>query len=186
MENLPTDVFAETAGAATPGSAMEGDLETSIEYDSDEEANALLQGPPGEKFEPKHVYEGSMDRYGHINWIDEYPDEYPDDIRKDDIAEDLNLALVSRIHLSIQYSDLTRNSQKEIWHNLIPHSPGKPTTFTEDDFSAFTEKTMNGREIKNAVKLSHLLARRRKESLMPAHVKDVLAVLYDTEEMERN
>jgi hypothetical protein len=38
---------------------------------------------------------------------------------------------------------------------------------------------MNGREIKNAVKLAHLLANRRREALMPSHIKEVLQLLHE-------
>ncbi|GAW12968.1 hypothetical protein ANO14919_023430 [Xylariales sp. No.14919] len=101
-------------------------------------------------------------------------------------AAAIDPAFKSRIHLSLQYPDLSRDSQKEIWRNLLGRSPGKRAGFAEDDFAAFTENTMNGREIKNAVKLAHLLASRRKEPLMPVHVKDVLGALYDSaEELRR-
>lgn len=38
---------------------------------------------------------------------------------------------------------------------------------------------MNGREIKNAVKLAHLLATKRREELAPGHVTEVLEILHD-------
>ncbi|KAI0491038.1 P-loop containing nucleoside triphosphate hydrolase protein [Xylaria cf. heliscus] len=97
-------------------------------------------------------------------------------------AASIDPAFKSRIHISLQYPGLTRDTQKEIWRNFINRSAIKPAQFTEGDFNAFTEQTMNGREIKNAVKLSHLLADRRKEPLMPSHIKSVLGALYD--EME--
>ncbi|KAI1751998.1 P-loop containing nucleoside triphosphate hydrolase protein [Xylaria castorea] len=94
-------------------------------------------------------------------------------------AGSIDAAFKSRIHLSLRYPALTKSSQKEIWRNFINRSPVKSAEFTEDDFDFFAKQTMNGREIKNAVKLSHLLAGRRKEPLMPSHVKGVLSALYD-------
>ena len=38
---------------------------------------------------------------------------------------------------------------------------------------------MNGREIKNAVKLAHLLATRRNEPLAACHIQEVLEVLHE-------
>ncbi|KAI0193019.1 P-loop containing nucleoside triphosphate hydrolase protein [Xylaria flabelliformis] len=94
-------------------------------------------------------------------------------------AGSIDAAFKSRIHLSLKYPALTQSSQKEIWRNFINRSPVKSDEFTEDDFDFFAGRTMNGREIKNAVKLSHLLAGRHKEPLRPSHVKGVLSALYD-------
>ncbi|RYP40755.1 hypothetical protein DL767_001473 [Monosporascus sp. MG133] len=92
----------------------------------------------------------------------------------------IDTAFKSRIHLSLNYPSLSRASQKQIWRSLVGRSLAKTGDFTNDDWDGFTEHSMNGREIKNAVKLAHLLASRRGESLAPLHIKEVLSVLRDS------
>ena len=50
--------------------------------------------------------------------------------------------------------------------------------FTEDDLKHLIKRQMNGREIKNAVKMASLLASRYKEPLSVSYVKEVLKVVY--------
>jgi hypothetical protein len=89
----------------------------------------------------------------------------------------IDVAFMSRIHLSLKYPTLSRASQKEIWKSFINRSSLKSVEFDGYDMASFTKTSMNGREIKNAVKLAHLLASKRKERLGPVHVEEVLSVV---------
>jgi len=52
--------------------------------------------------------------------------------------------------------------------------------FTDDVWADFTKTTMNGREIKNAVKLAYLLAISKETALVPKHVYEVLEALHES------
>ncbi|KAI0098140.1 P-loop containing nucleoside triphosphate hydrolase protein [Nemania sp. FL0031] len=95
-------------------------------------------------------------------------------------AGSIDAAFKSRIHLSLEYPSLTRDAQKEIWRNFIDRSPvvASADDFTAEDLDGFANFAMNGREIKNAIKLAHLLAGRNKEALRPSHIQRVLRTLY--------
>lgn len=90
----------------------------------------------------------------------------------------IDKAFMSRIDLSLDYPSLDNASQKAIWKSLIALSPPGASEFTNDDWASFTKRPMNGREIKNAVKLAHLLANKNERALAPEHVKQVLEALH--------
>ena len=91
----------------------------------------------------------------------------------------IDKAFKSRIDLSLHYPPLSHNTQKEIWIDFISRSSSKASDFTDDDWAAFTKWSMNGREIKNAVKLAHLLANRQGVPLAACHVNEVLEALHN-------
>ncbi|PMD19490.1 P-loop containing nucleoside triphosphate hydrolase protein [Hyaloscypha hepaticicola] len=91
----------------------------------------------------------------------------------------IDKAFKSRIDLSLHYPPLSHNTQKEIWIDFISRSSSKASDFTDDDWAVFTKRSMNGREIKNAVKLAHLLANRQGVPLAPCHVNEVLEALHN-------
>ncbi|KAM5362071.1 hypothetical protein ACJZ2D_012738 [Fusarium nematophilum] len=92
-------------------------------------------------------------------------------------ASRIDRAFKSRIDLNINYPALSSDSQREIWKRLVARSSQQASSFTEQDWAHFTESSMNGREIRNAVKLAYLLATRRKEDMTAIHDREVIGVL---------
>ncbi|KAI9733878.1 MAG: hypothetical protein M1834_002533 [Cirrosporium novae-zelandiae] len=87
-------------------------------------------------------------------------------------------AFQSRIHLSLKYLALSTESQKKIWRNFINPITSKETEFSDDDLAASTRYQMNGREIKNAVKMACLVAAQDQEAFAAKHVHTILGVLH--------
>ncbi|KAI2629913.1 P-loop containing nucleoside triphosphate hydrolase protein [Hypoxylon sp. NC1633] len=87
-------------------------------------------------------------------------------------------AVKSYIHLHVDYPILNESSQKEIWRNFIADLPGTTAYFAKADYDSFSDFYLNGRQIKNALKLAYLLAICRKKTLAPSHVMEVLVELY--------
>ncbi len=90
----------------------------------------------------------------------------------------IDSAFTSRFDLNLRYPSLSTDTQKEIWKRLVTKSSAKAASFKDEDWACFTTSQMNGREIKNAVKLACLLATRRKEDLAPSHIEEVIQALY--------
>ncbi|KAI1384131.1 P-loop containing nucleoside triphosphate hydrolase protein [Hypoxylon trugodes] len=90
----------------------------------------------------------------------------------------VDAAFGSRIDLKVNYPPLTQALQKGIWRNFIKRFP-ENAAFTEADLDTFTQRDINGRDIRNAVKLSSILAKSRNEALTPGHVREILKVVYD-------
>lgn len=122
-------------------------------------------------------------------------------------------AFQSRIHISIDYPDLSPDSRRTIWENFLrrhdeaqasarlspPRNPAssikaaeasseqdeeaakakhdaltQPHVITKQEIRQLSLIKLNGRQIKNMLKTSQLLANRKAEALSYAHIKTVL------------
>ncbi|KAF7533702.1 hypothetical protein G7054_g6863 [Neopestalotiopsis clavispora] len=82
-------------------------------------------------------------------------------------------AFQSRIHLTLQYPDLDHQARKQIWQQFCSRSsPGD--SLISEDLTGLSELPLNGRQIKNIIKISSLLAKREGASLQLGHVETVL------------
>ncbi|KAJ8128324.1 hypothetical protein O1611_g5312 [Lasiodiplodia mahajangana] len=85
----------------------------------------------------------------------------------------IDTAFQSRIHLTLHYPDLDAEARRSIWERLItrsePHS-----TLDDESYSKLSELPLNGRQIRNTVKISLLLASKEKVPLGIEHVWTVL------------
>jgi ATP-dependent 26S proteasome regulatory subunit len=86
-------------------------------------------------------------------------------------------AFQSRIHISLNYPDLSQDSRKAIWKNFLAQMPGEHD-ISSSQLHQLSQLNMNGRQIKNVLKTAQLLARRksRDEVLGYKHVTTVLDV----------
>ncbi|KAI0535672.1 P-loop containing nucleoside triphosphate hydrolase protein [Xylaria digitata] len=92
-------------------------------------------------------------------------------------------AFQSRIHLSIAYPPLSRNSRGELWRAWITraNSNSEPDWLTESCLNELANRDLNGREIKNAMKIAHALACSEKRHI---HDTDVFRGLETHEEFK--
>lgn len=91
-------------------------------------------------------------------------------------VENIDAAFQSRIHISMEYSELSTSSRRHIWSNFLSSGGTKAHAISEAELDKLAEYRMNGREIKNVLKTSHLLAGRKKEDLAVSHIESVLAI----------
>ncbi|KAK3991238.1 mitochondrial sorting [Cladorrhinum sp. PSN332] len=91
-------------------------------------------------------------------------------------VEDIDLAFQSRIHVSIEYPDLTTAARKTIWTNFLKGSTLK-SSLTSKDINELAELKLNGRQIKNILKTAQLLAARKKsETLDRKYIETILVI----------
>jgi AAA+ superfamily predicted ATPase len=77
-------------------------------------------------------------------------------------------AFQSRIHLSLHYGELTNAAKEEIWKAFLDQvrtTRRQVDNLTQDELRELSVKDMNGREIKNVVKLAVALAEHEDEPL---------------------
>ena len=79
-------------------------------------------------------------------------------------AHTIDRAFQSRIHLTLHYSDLEPAAKEHIWRQFTSRSESEDT-LTDDVYSHLSQLPLNGRQIKNIVKISRLLASQEKTSL---------------------
>jgi SpoVK/Ycf46/Vps4 family AAA+-type ATPase len=90
-------------------------------------------------------------------------------------VDNIDTAFQSRIHISLEYGDLSISSRRHVWSNFLAAS-SKAHSFSDHDLDELAAHAMNGREIKNVLKTAKLLARKREMEMGIEHVKTVLAI----------
>lgn len=91
-------------------------------------------------------------------------------------------AFKSRIHVSIRYPDLDTAARRAIWENFIKKAQSiyqHGVDVSTQDFDELSQKTLNGREIRNIVKSAQLLASRSKQPLSRTHLDIVWKVEHE-------
>ena len=91
-------------------------------------------------------------------------------------VDNIDAAFQSRIHISMQYNELSESSRRHVWKNFLSACKGKGSGFSEGDLDRLAGYGMNGREIKNVLKTAQLLAGKKGEALGYGHVASVLAI----------
>ena len=95
-------------------------------------------------------------------------------------VEHMDPAFESRIHLTLNYADLDRASRKHVWSTFLgAHARGRSSSvgggaFSEAELERLAREPLNGRQIKNVVKMGMLLAGRHEEGLGMGHLETVL------------
>jgi AAA+ superfamily predicted ATPase len=78
-------------------------------------------------------------------------------------------AFHSRIHISLDYQELSTVSRRTIWENFL--KANEPDhTIDKGQLTKLAGMNLNGRQIKNLLKTSRLLALHKKETLGYAHI----------------
>lgn len=89
-------------------------------------------------------------------------------------------AFNSRIHISLPYAELTAQSRKKIWTTFLTNMTDTDTSEVLDDerqIDDYADKDLNGRQIKNIVKMAGLLAVSEGGKLKEEHIETVLDIV---------
>ncbi|OJD26011.1 hypothetical protein ACJ73_02610 [Blastomyces percursus] len=87
------------------------------------------------------------------------------------LVGDFDAAILDRVHLSLKYHDLPPAARKSIFLNFL-RAAG--TKIDKAELDIFAETKLNGRQIKNTVKLAHSIAFQEKVPLSAAHIRTAL------------
>ncbi|KAH7092408.1 hypothetical protein FB567DRAFT_237317 [Paraphoma chrysanthemicola] len=84
-------------------------------------------------------------------------------------------AFQSRIHISLDYQELSIESRKTVWRNFLDSST-QEHSISPEQLKELARMDMNGRQIKNILKIARLLASRKDEKLSHEHILTTLDV----------
>lgn len=84
-------------------------------------------------------------------------------------------AFQSRIHISLDYPELSIESRKLVWSNFLDSST-QEHTISQKQLLELSRLAMNGRQIKNILKIARLLASRKEENLSLEHITTTMDV----------
>jgi ATP-dependent 26S proteasome regulatory subunit len=90
-------------------------------------------------------------------------------------VETFDPAFQSRIHISLNYEELSIDSRKTVWDNFL-NTSSQDHTITKVQLDELARMNMNGRQIKNILKIARLLASRKEEKLNYEHIMTTLDV----------
>jgi len=90
-------------------------------------------------------------------------------------ADSLDIALQSRVDLTINYPNLDFLSRLTIWHNFL-FGRGLNTEISAKQLEALAQIELNGRRIKNVVKTSLVMAKSQGRELQYEDVEKVLKI----------
>lgn len=87
-------------------------------------------------------------------------------------AAAIDKAFESRIDLVVPYENLSVSARLSVWQNFL--DPLVKTRFSPQDFDTLSAYMLNGREIKNAIKLAEIMATHEGMDLQMEHLMNVL------------
>jgi SpoVK/Ycf46/Vps4 family AAA+-type ATPase len=90
-------------------------------------------------------------------------------------ADTIDKAFHSRIHLTLKYPDLDEAAKEHIWRHFITLAGGG--SFPAQVYQKLARLPMNGRQIKNTVKIASLVAARQKVALGVEHLQTALQAI---------
>jgi AAA+ superfamily predicted ATPase len=90
--------------------------------------------------------------------------------------ECIDRAFESRIHVSLTYPELTHEWRRKVWKNFIQSLQIDTSAMTDGEIGRLTEMELNGRQIKNVVKMASLLASDDGGKLKPEDLETILRI----------
>ncbi|KAH0565858.1 hypothetical protein GP486_000755 [Trichoglossum hirsutum] len=90
-------------------------------------------------------------------------------------VQTFDTAFQSRIHITINYPELTSGPRRVVWSTFLTAS-NAPHSITDAQINQLAELPMNGRQIKNVIKTALLLAARNDVPLNRGHIESVLTI----------
>jgi AAA+ superfamily predicted ATPase len=91
-------------------------------------------------------------------------------------VKSMDLAFDSRADIRLHYTTLDTAARRKVWANFVAKLPGG-SSIDEQDLNTLAEREMNGRQIKNAIKLAYLLASGEGTITGFGHVQTVLGAM---------
>lgn len=92
-------------------------------------------------------------------------------------VEAIDPAFESRIHISLSYPELSPDSRRKVWKNFVSMVDVDTSDITEDTLDRLAYYNLNGRQIKNAVKMACLLAADDGNQLKSSHIESIIRIL---------
>jgi len=89
-------------------------------------------------------------------------------------VKNMDPAFQSRIHISMEYPGLNKESRTQVWKNFLER--GVNHDLSEADIKMLADVEINGRQIKNVLKTAQLLACHKGLPLQFSHLKTVLNI----------
>ncbi|ELR10686.1 hypothetical protein VC83_08337 [Pseudogymnoascus destructans] len=93
-------------------------------------------------------------------------------------VRDFDEAVQSRIHIGVKYSPLGVDTRKAIWRSFLERAKTENgnAAYSDKQLNILAKHSLNGRQIKNAVRSAHAIASSDGTHLCYSHLENVLEV----------
>ncbi|KAM0425258.1 hypothetical protein ACHAPT_009576 [Fusarium lateritium] len=91
-------------------------------------------------------------------------------------TEDIDPAFESRIDIILTYDHLSQDARKQIWSNFISRLPPESIDLSDSDLENLSAWSINGRQIKSAIKTARIMAASEGVPLGLRHLEIVLNI----------
>ena len=88
----------------------------------------------------------------------------------------MDRAFASRITLSLTYPELRHDSRLKVWKSFIQSLHVDTSAMTDNEMGRLAEKELNGRQMKNVVKMASLLAADNGGKVKPEDLDTILGI----------
>ena len=85
-------------------------------------------------------------------------------------------AFESRIDILLTYSELSKEARRQIWANFVKRLPANSVNLTDADLDNLSERNINGRQIKSAIKTASIMATSEGVPLSMSQLEVVLEI----------
>jgi hypothetical protein len=89
-------------------------------------------------------------------------------------AVEFDEAFHSRIHLTLHYADLDHAARVQVWKNLLGMAPH---AVRDEEIAEFAQRKLNGRLIKNVIKMARLLAKSEDHAINAEDIREVVEIM---------
>jgi len=99
-------------------------------------------------------------------------------------AKAIDKAFQSRVHLTLHYPDLDSSAKEHIWRLFVGNLSMAKTltpTFDDETYTRLAQLPINGRQIRNVVKIAALMAAQEGSALRLDHLRTVLLATGEVE-----
>lgn len=98
-------------------------------------------------------------------------------------ANSIDRTFKSRIHLTLQYPDLSIDTKEHIWRRFVGQS-AEEDSITDQAYTRLAQLPINGREIKNTIKCAAMLAKKQDTSVGVDQIGIVLRATGEITDLE--
>ncbi|KAF2035864.1 P-loop containing nucleoside triphosphate hydrolase protein [Setomelanomma holmii] len=85
-------------------------------------------------------------------------------------------AFESRVDVTIPYPELSKKAQARVWHNFFQRMPAGEADIDEVAVQKLVSTSLNGRQVKSAIKMATVLSRRERVPLRIEHLQICLNI----------
>jgi hypothetical protein len=92
------------------------------------------------------------------------------------LMDQIDHALESRVQVHLRFSNLTESSRACVWRNFLARMPSSTYNITDTEIERLSKWDINGREIKNVLKMTTAWCRQAKQLMTVETLDEIISI----------